>query len=61
MLAMIDDGELDWKVIAINAEDPLAAELNDISDVDAKLPGVVSGTDRLCLIALTSCSNYCNE
>lgn len=40
---MIDDGELDWKVIAINVEDPLAAELNDIEDVDAKMPGVVSG------------------
>ena len=40
---MIDDGELDWKVIAINSEDALAAQLNDISDVEAKLPGVVSG------------------
>lgn len=42
-LAMIDDGELDWKVIAINNKDPLFAELNDIADVEAKLPGVVSG------------------
>ena len=41
---MIDDGELDWKVIAINSEDALAAQLNDISDVEAKLPGVVSGS-----------------
>lgn len=40
---MIDDGELDWKVIAINSEDALAAQLNDISDVEAQLPGVVSG------------------
>eukprot|EP00595_Chromulina_sp_UTEXLB2642_P001784 CAMPEP_0196761794 /NCGR_PEP_ID=MMETSP1095-20130614/1089_1 /TAXON_ID=96789 ORGANISM="Chromulina nebulosa, Strain UTEXLB2642" /NCGR_SAMPLE_ID=MMETSP1095 /ASSEMBLY_ACC=CAM_ASM_000446 /LENGTH=249 /DNA_ID=CAMNT_0042111753 /DNA_START=26 /DNA_END=771 /DNA_ORIENTATION=- len=43
VLAMIDDGELDWKVIAINSEDPLASQLNDISDVETKLPGVVSG------------------
>jgi inorganic pyrophosphatase len=42
-LAMIDDGELDWKMIAISENDPLAAELNDISDVDAKMPGVTSG------------------
>lgn len=42
-LTMIDDGELDWKVIAISANDPLAAELNDIQDVEAKCPGVVSG------------------
>lgn len=40
---MIDDGELDWKVIAINSDDALAADLNDISDVESKLPGVVSG------------------
>lgn len=43
VLAMIDDGELDWKIIAIAASDPLANELNDIADVEAKLPGVVSG------------------
>jgi inorganic pyrophosphatase len=43
VLAMIDDGELDWKVIAIRTADPLAAELNDIADVDAKCPGVISG------------------
>jgi inorganic pyrophosphatase len=42
-LAMIDDGELDWKIIAISTDDELASQLSDISDVDAKLPGVVSG------------------
>jgi len=42
-LAMIDDGELDWKVIAIRKADPLAAELQDITDVEAKCPGVISG------------------
>ena len=31
------------QVIAINAADPLANELNDIADVEKKLPGVVSG------------------
>ena len=40
---MIDDGELDWKVIAISSEDALANELHDIDDVEKKLPGVVSG------------------
>jgi len=43
VLAMIDDGEVDWKVIAIIKGDALAAELNDIADVEAKCPGVVSG------------------
>jgi inorganic pyrophosphatase len=33
VLAMIDDGELDWKVLAIATSDPLAATYNDISDV----------------------------
>jgi inorganic pyrophosphatase len=42
VLAMIDDGELDWKLLAINPADPLADKLNDISDVE-KLPGVVTG------------------
>lgn len=44
MLAMIDDGELDWKVVAIHKDDPLAAELNDVADVEKKCPGVLSGT-----------------
>eukprot|EP00600_Ochromonadales_sp_CCMP1393_P008793 CAMPEP_0174976106 /NCGR_PEP_ID=MMETSP0004_2-20121128/12839_1 /TAXON_ID=420556 /ORGANISM="Ochromonas sp., Strain CCMP1393" /LENGTH=254 /DNA_ID=CAMNT_0016227081 /DNA_START=67 /DNA_END=831 /DNA_ORIENTATION=+ len=43
VLAMIDDGELDWKVLAIKSDDPLAAELNDVADVEAKCPGTVSG------------------
>ena len=43
VLAMIDDGELDWKLIAINKNDELAAKLNDISDVERECPGVVTG------------------
>ena len=31
---MIDDGELDWKVIAISEDDPKAASVNDIEDVE---------------------------
>jgi len=37
VLAMIDDGELDWKVLAISTDDPLANEYNDVDDV----PGYV--------------------
>ncbi len=36
--AMIDDGELDWKVIAISAEDPKAALVNDVEDVERWVP-----------------------
>ena len=41
-LAMIDDGETDWKVICIAADDPLAPQLNDIEDVERVLPGYIS-------------------
>ena len=43
---MIDDGELDWKVIAIHAQDELAPKLSDIEDVERCCPGVVSGTSQ---------------
>jgi len=39
-LAMIDEGELDWKIIAIKADDPMAAKMNDIGDVPDE---VISG------------------
>merc|ERR1719454_2281761 len=41
-LAMIDDGETDWKVICIAADDPLASQLHDIDDVEKVLPGYIS-------------------
>jgi len=37
--AMIDDGELDWKVIAISTADPKAASINDVEDVEKEFPG----------------------
>jgi len=37
--AMIDDGELDWKVVAINTADPKAAKINDVEDVEREFPG----------------------
>lgn len=43
-LALIDDGELDWKIIVIDINDVLAQEINDISDVDAKCPGLLEAT-----------------
>ena len=43
VLSMIDDGELDWKVIAINAADPHAADINDVEDIEKFYPGTVSG------------------
>ncbi|KAK9832579.1 hypothetical protein WJX81_000316 [Elliptochloris bilobata] len=39
VLAMIDDGELDWKIVAIRANDPRAASVNDVEDVEREFPG----------------------
>lgn len=36
--AMIDEGELDWKIIAIRADDPMADYLNDIDDIERYMP-----------------------
>ncbi|CAH1794795.1 unnamed protein product [Owenia fusiformis] len=44
ILAMIDEGETDWKVIAIDVTDPLAAKLNDIDDVEKEMPGFLAAT-----------------
>jgi len=41
VLAMIDDGETDWKVVAIDVTDPWAALLNDIDDVEKHIPGLL--------------------
>ncbi|XP_073318908.1 inorganic pyrophosphatase 2, mitochondrial [Pagrus major] len=44
ILAMIDEGEMDWKVIAINAKDPDAKSLNSIEDVRKSRPGHLEAT-----------------
>jgi inorganic pyrophosphatase len=41
-LCLIDEGEADWKMIAISLADPWAPLLNDVSDVEEKLPGTIS-------------------
>lgn len=33
-LGLVDDGELDWKIIVINVDDPAAASVNDVHDVE---------------------------
>jgi len=44
ILAMIDDGETDWKVIAVDVNDPLAPQLSDINDVEKLMPGFLRAT-----------------
>ncbi|AAS52964.1 AER283Wp [Eremothecium gossypii ATCC 10895] len=43
-LALIDDGELDWKVIVIDCEDPKSAELNTLDDVRRVFPRLLDDT-----------------
>ncbi|KAG8435138.1 hypothetical protein GDO86_013187 [Hymenochirus boettgeri] len=43
-LALIDEGETDWKIIAINADDPDACHYNDIEDVRRLKPNYLEST-----------------
>ncbi|KAI4299208.1 hypothetical protein L6164_032688 [Bauhinia variegata] len=41
-LAMIDEGELDWKIVAISLDDPKASLVNDVNDVEIFFPGTLT-------------------
>jgi len=43
-VALIDEGETDWKIIAIDVNDPLAAQLNDVGDIEKHCPGLLKAT-----------------
>lgn len=43
-LALLDQGETDWKMLAIDLEDPNAAYVDDIADVEVHFPGLISAT-----------------
>nr|QBH74112.1 inorganic pyrophosphatase [Carausius morosus] len=43
-VALIDEGETDWKIIAIDVNDPLANQLKDITDVEKHFPGLLKAT-----------------
>jgi len=45
-MALLDEGETDWKLIAIDINDPLAPKLNDIEDVERHLPGLLRATNE---------------
>jgi len=44
VIALVDEGETDWKLIAIHVNDPLAEKLNDINDVEEHMPGFLAAT-----------------
>jgi len=41
-LAMIDEGELDWKVIGVSMADPKAKDINSVADMEKAFPGQIS-------------------
>jgi inorganic pyrophosphatase len=43
-IALLDAGECDWKVIAIDVNDALAKNINGIEDVKREMPGMLEAT-----------------
>jgi inorganic pyrophosphatase len=43
-LALLDEGETDWKIFVVDVTDPLASVLNDVSDLDTHCPGLIDAT-----------------
>ncbi|KLO20594.1 inorganic diphosphatase [Schizopora paradoxa] len=46
IMALLDEGETDWKVIVVDINDPLASKLNDIEDVERHLPGLIRASNE---------------
>lgn len=44
LLAMIDDGETDWKIFVIDINDPDADKINDLADIEKVKPGLIDAT-----------------
>ncbi|OXB76777.1 UNVERIFIED_CONTAM: hypothetical protein H355_016258 [Colinus virginianus] len=44
VLALLDEGETDWKIIAIGVDDPEAQKIHDIDDVRKHKPGYLEAT-----------------
>ena len=43
-VALIDEGETDWKMLAIDVTDPLSEKLNDLEDIEREMPGFLDAT-----------------
>ncbi|KAH6659909.1 inorganic pyrophosphatase [Truncatella angustata] len=46
VMALLDEGETDWKVIVVDINDPLAHKLHDVEDVERHLPGLLRATNE---------------
>uniref|UniRef100_A0A0K2U319 Inorganic pyrophosphatase n=1 Tax=Lepeophtheirus salmonis TaxID=72036 RepID=A0A0K2U319_LEPSM len=43
-LALVDEGQTDWKILAIDVNDPLSDVLHDIEDIEKCMPGFIEAT-----------------
>ncbi|XP_039277971.1 inorganic pyrophosphatase [Nilaparvata lugens] len=43
-IALIDEGETDWKIFTIDVNDPQAQQMNDINDVEKFFPGLLKAS-----------------
>lgn len=46
IMALLDEGETDWKIIVVDVQDPLASKFNDIEDVERHQPGLIRATNE---------------
>jgi len=46
IMCLLDEGEVDWKVVTIDITDPLASKLHDIEDVERHMPGLIRATNE---------------
>ncbi|KAJ1862975.1 Inorganic pyrophosphatase [Coemansia sp. RSA 1722] len=46
VMALIDEGETDWKILAIDVKDPLASKMNDVEDIERFMPGLLHATNE---------------
>ncbi|KAL3173286.1 hypothetical protein MRX96_012411 [Rhipicephalus microplus] len=44
VVALVDEGETDWKLLAIDVNDPLAKDLNDVGDIEKHMPGLLKAS-----------------
>ncbi|KAJ2848526.1 Inorganic pyrophosphatase [Coemansia erecta] len=44
LVALIDDGETDWKIIALRSDDPLAAKVHSVACLEKYMPGLLKAT-----------------
>ena len=45
-LPLLDEGHFDWKIIAVDVNDPLAEGVHSLEDLERVAPGVVSGIEE---------------